>query len=251
MWFVLITCLLVTGAGVSSRAGFLLKTRRWRQSASWVQVQGKVAAALLGVALLTASPGGSRADDADAAAAFLTSLTDQAIEQLTDESLPVMERERSFRSLFRANFDIPAIGRFVLGRYWRKARPEVRKDFLSAFEEIMVQGFAYRFAGYADTNFEVVSVQALKRASQFEVRSRIAPTENEVYRVGWLVEHKNGQFRVLDIVAEGLSMALTLRSEYASVIKRSGGRVEGLVAQLHEHIEKLPNPPGGSTGRSR
>jgi phospholipid transport system substrate-binding protein len=219
------------------RAGFFLKARRWRQSASWVQVQGKVAVALLGVALLAASPGDSRADDADAAAAYLTSLTDQAIEQLTDASLPVMERERSFRSLFRANFDIPAIGRFVLGRYWRKARPEVRKDFLSAFEEIMVQGFAYRFAGYADTNFEVVSVRALKSASQFEVRSRIAPTKDEVYLVGWLVQHKNGQFRVLDIVAEGVSMALTLRSEYASVIKRSGGRVEGLVTQLHKSIE--------------
>ncbi len=35
---------------------------------------------------------------------------------------------------------------------------------------------------------------------------------------------------VLDIVAEGLSMAFTLRSEYASAIKRSGGRVKGLIA---------------------
>ncbi len=65
----------------------------------------------------------------------------------------------------------------------------------------------------------------------------IGGAEGEAYLVGWLVEHKNGQFRVLDVVAEGVSMALTLRSEYASVIKRSGGRVEGLVAQLHEHIE--------------
>ncbi len=150
----------------------------------------RLAVALLGVALLAASPDGSRADDAGAAAAFLASLTDQVIEQLTDASLPVVERERSFRNLFRANFDIPAIGRFVLGRYWRKARPEVRKDFLSAFEEIMAQGFAARFAGYADTKFEVVSVQALKRAGQFKVRSRIAPTKDEVYLVGWLVEHK-------------------------------------------------------------
>ncbi len=171
------------------------------------------------------------------AAAFLVSLTDQAIEQLTDASLPVMERERSFRSLFRANFDIPAIGRFVLGRYWRKARPEVRKDFLSAFEEIMAQGFTSRFAGYADTKFEVVSVQAVKREGQFKLSFRITPTEGEIYLVGWLVEQRKGQFRVLDVVGEGVSMALTLRSEYASVIKRSGGRVEGLVAQLRKHIK--------------
>ena len=193
--------------------------------------------ALLGVALLAASPGGSRANDADAAAAFLTSLTNQAIEKLTDASLPVMEREQSFRSLFRANFDIPAIGRFVLGRYWRKARPEVRKDFLAAFEEIMAQAFTSRFAGYANTKFEVVSVQALKKAGQFKVNSRISPTDDQVYPVDWLVEHKNGQFRVLDVIAEGVSMALTLRSEYASVIKRSGGRVEGLIAQLHDNTE--------------
>ena len=197
----------------------------------------RLAVASFAVALLAAWPSNSRAGDADAASAFLVSLTNQAIEKLTDASLPVMEREQSFRTLFRANFDIPAIGRFVLGRYWRKARPEVRKDFLSSFEEIMVQGFAYRFAGYADTKIEVASVQALKRAGQFKINSRIAPTKNEVYLVSWLVQHKNGQFRVLDIVAEGVSMAITLRSEYASVIKRSGGRVEGLVARLRENIE--------------
>ncbi len=101
----------------------------------------------------------------------------------------------------------------------------------------MAQGFVSRFTGFVNTKFEVVSVQALKSAGQFKVNSRISPTEDEVYPVGWLVEHKNGQFRVLDIVAEGVSMAITLRSEYASVIKRSGGRVEGLVAQLQEHIE--------------
>ncbi len=66
----------------------------------------RLAVAWLGVALLAASPDGSRADDAGAAAAFLASLTNQAIEQLTDPSLSVMERERRFRSLFRANFEL-------------------------------------------------------------------------------------------------------------------------------------------------
>ena len=196
--------------------------------------------ALVGIVLLTTSAGGSRADDAGdagAAAMFITSLTEQAIEQLTDASLPLSERERRFRGLFRANFNVPAMGRFALGRYWRKSRPEVRKAYLSAFEEVMVQGFTSIFAGYADTNFEVVFVQALKKTGQFKISSRIAPTKNEVFLIGWLVEHKNSQFRVLDVVAEGVSMAITLRSEYASVIRRSGRGVEGLIAQLHGHIE--------------
>jgi phospholipid transport system substrate-binding protein len=55
------------------------------------------------------------------------------------------------------------------------------------------------------------------------------------------VAHENGQFRVLDVIAEGVSMALTLRSEYVSAIKRSDGGVEGLVAQLDEHIGSRSN----------
>ncbi len=82
----------------------------------------------------------------------------------------------------------------------------------------------------------MVSVQALKRAGQFKVSSTIAPTKEEAYLVGWLVDHKNGQFRVLDVVVEGVSLALTLRAEYASVVKRSDGRVEDLVAHLRENI---------------
>jgi phospholipid transport system substrate-binding protein len=197
----------------------------------------RLAAILLGVALLATSPGGSRADDSNAAAAFLISLTGQAIEQISNESLPASERERIFRRLFRANFDIPTIGRFVLGRYWRKTRPEVRGEFLFALEEIMAQNFTAKFAGYEDTRIEVASIVALKQAGRFRVSSRIAPTEGEVYLIGWLVERRSGQFRVLDVVAEGVSMAHTLRSEYASAIRRAGGRVEGLVALLHEHIK--------------
>lgn len=201
------------------------------------RVRRRLAAILLGVALLATAPGDSRADESDAAAAFLTSLTGQAIEHITNESLPASEREQNFRRLFRANFDIPTIGRFVLGRYWRKTRPEVRGDFLFAFEEIMAQNFTARFAGYEDTRIEVTSILALKQAGRFRVSSKLAPTEGEVYLIGWLVERRSGRFRVLDVVAEGISMAQTLRSEYASVIKRSGGQVAGLVALLHENIK--------------
>ncbi len=55
----------------------------------------RLVVASFGAALLAAWPGGSRADDGGAAAAFLASLTDQVIEQLTDASLPVMERDAS------------------------------------------------------------------------------------------------------------------------------------------------------------
>jgi phospholipid transport system substrate-binding protein len=168
---------------------------------------------------------------------FLSSMTGRAIAQLTDENLPLSERKVRFRVLFRENFDVPAVGRFVLGRYWRRAKPEVRETFLSVFEEVMIQRFAPKFAGYAETKFEISRVRALDQPGHFVIRSRISPDRGEAIEIDWRVRERDGQFKILDVIGEGISMALTLRSEYASAIKDSGGRVEGLIDRLRTQVE--------------
>ncbi len=72
--------------------------------------------AVLGVAFV--APGVPSAQDA-AAGAFLESLTQDVFAKLDDPSLGRTEKERDLRSLFRQNFDVPAISRFVLGKHWR------------------------------------------------------------------------------------------------------------------------------------
>ncbi len=205
------------------------------------RVLGRLAIVLLGIAVLAASPGRGHAAGAEDAGAFLASLTDRAFAQLSDESLTMPERRQRFRVLFRENFDVPAIGRFVLGRYWRKAKPPVREDFLSVFEEIMVQRFAPKFANYAETRFEVGLVRPLREKGQYLVASTVVPAEGEPLHIEWRVRDKDGRLRILDVLGEGVSMALTLRSEYASAIKDSGGRVEGLVEKLRARIESDPD----------
>ncbi len=205
------------------------------------RILGRLAIILFGIAVLAASPGRGHAAGTEDASAFLASLTDRAFAQLSDESLSMPERRQRFRVLFREHFDVPAIGRFVLGRYWRKAKSPVRKDFLSVFEEIMVRRFAPKFANYAETKFEIGLVRPLREKGQYMVASTVVPTEGEPLRIDWRVRDKDGRLKILDVLGEGVSMALTLRSEYATVIKRSGGRVEGLIIQLRERTENNPD----------
>ena len=208
--------------------------RKWRRSAL-----GALATACFCVAILPVLAGAGRpASAASEAGAFLASMTDRAIAQLTDESLPLSERKARFRVLFRESFDVPAVGRFVLGRYWRKATPETREAFLIVFEEIMIQRFAPKFAGYAETRFEISRVRALDRPGHFVIRSRISPHRGEAIEIDWRVRERDGHFKILDVIGEGISMALTLRSEYASAIKDSGGRVEGLIDRLRAQVER-------------
>lgn len=212
-------------------------TRRWRGPALRALAAACFCVAILSVLATALTAAGRPASAASEAGEFLTSMTDRAIAQLTDESLPLSERKARFRTLFRENFDVPAVGRFVLGRYWRRAKPEAREAFLSVFEEVMIQRFAPKFAGYAETKFEIRRVRALDQPGQFVVRSRISPDRGEPIEIDWRVRERDGHFKILDVIGEGISMALTLRSEYASAITASGGRVEGLIDRLRAQVE--------------
>ena len=217
----------------SRKARPISSARPWRRPALRA-----LAAACFGVAALAVLAGAGRPASATSeAGAFLTSMTDRAIAQLTDESLALSEREAHFRVLFQENFDVPAVGRFVLGRYWRKSKPETREAFLSVFEEVMIQRFAPKFAGYAATRFEISRVRALDQPGHFVVRSRISPDQGEAIEIDWRVRERDGHFKILDVIGEGISMALTLRSEYASAIKVSGGQVEGLIDRLRSQVQ--------------
>jgi len=183
-----------------------------------------------------ASPETAVASSAEQAGRFITEMTETAIESLTDETVPATEREGRFRGLFRAHFDIPAIGRFVLARYWRAADATEQKDFLEVFEDVMVRRFAPQFTGYAGTRLEVTKVQPLSDSQQFMVSTRIDPPDGEPLTVDWRVRETGNGYHVLDVIGEGVSMALTLRSEYTSVIKNAGG-VGGLIEQLRRQVD--------------
>jgi phospholipid transport system substrate-binding protein len=191
------------------------------------------ATVFFGIALLLALPAELRAGEQEAGS-FLGNLTTRAIQDLSDESLPMKERQDRFRGLFRENFDVPAIGRFVLGRYWRRANKDSRADFLMVFEEVMVARFAPKFAGYGETRFDVGVVRPLQDKGQYIVSTTIRPPESEVLAIDWRVREHGGRFKVIDVIGEGVSMALTLRSEYSSAIRDLGGKVENLTAMLRE-----------------
>ena len=114
------------------------------------------AAAVLAVMLLAALIGGqARAQAAQDAGRFLAELTDRAVDQLTEPGLSNDEQERRFRSLIGEGFDIPAIGRFVLGRYWRRASEAEQVVFLVTFEDLIVHRFLPLFADYAGDKIRV------------------------------------------------------------------------------------------------
>jgi phospholipid transport system substrate-binding protein len=187
------------------------------------------------VVLLVAA-GQSRAESGIATAdpaGFLRAFSGEAIAVLADERLSDEERDGAFRRLFKTGFDVEVISRFVLGRYWRVASEQERREYRGLFEDFIIASYARRLNGYAGETLAVGAVRPLGETGAVvssELRRREAPP----VKVDWRLRRKDGTWRIVDLDVEGISLAVTQRSEFSAVIANAGGRVEGLLRKLRE-----------------
>lgn len=185
-------------------------------------------ALVLGV-LSVATPRGAAAQDARA---FVNTLGTQAIEVL-GPSVPEAQRLARFRELFHDDFDVPGIGRFVLGRYWRTATPQEQQEFLSLFQEYIVRSYSARLGEYGGEPFRVLG--ARPDGDETVVTSEIIQQNENPIEIDWYLVDLAGQYKIADVYVGGVSMAVTQRDEFASVIQRSGG-IPGLLSELRQKL---------------
>ncbi len=197
---------------------------------------------LIVLAGLIAAPASAALGGAVEAGQFLVALNASALENLNDTTIDEDQKQERFRILARDSFDLPRISKFVLGINWRRATPEQREAFLDVFEDVNLQRFMPMFAKYAEQRFTVDKTrQDKKKPRLYFVDSTIHRGEAEPVSIEWRIIKVDDRYRILDVVAEGVSMALTLRNEYGAVVKNKG--VDGLIEMLRDKV----NENGGTT----
>jgi phospholipid transport system substrate-binding protein len=163
---------------------------------------------------------------------FINELGTQAI-QVLGPNVSAAARLQRFRELFGADFDLPGIGQFVLGRYWRIATPEQQQQFLGLLKEYLAEAYAGRLAQYAGEKFQALS--ARQEGGGTIVDSQITVTDGTKIRVDWHLVDKGG-WKITDAYVAGVSMAVTERDEFASVIQQGGGQVQYLIDRLRQKV---------------
>ena len=193
-----------------------------------------------GLALLTGltAPGilvGPAAADDDDPVAFVQSLGQRAIALLSDESLSAAERKRVFRELLIDRFDMPRIGRLVMARYWRQMTAAQKGVFGPLFEDFVVTTYSRRLDAYSGE--QLTLGQARKAGKKvMAVGSQVTRGRGQPVDVDWMLRRNDGRWYVIDVLIEGVSMVISQRSEFATVISQQGG-IDGLIENLRTRID--------------
>ena len=150
---------------------------------------------------------------------------------LNIETLPDPEGA-VLRDLIRVGFDLDATSQFVLGKFWGRAKAEQRAEFKDLFAEYLVNTYASHLKRYRVGTLTVVASKRVA-GGDFLVQTNIdraTDTANAVWRVrAW-----DSEYRIIDILIDGISVALTHRSEFASVIQRDD--LDGMLEVLRERV---------------
>ena len=209
-----------------------------------MQTRREFVAAAAAVGFLAVSglgfPGAARANDLSAGAAqFVADLGSRALEALANaKQMPQAEVAERLRGFLQDSFDTQTIGRFVLGRYWNVATPEQRQEYMRLFEDLIVGVYSKRFTEYTGgAGFEVVAHRP-EGERDAVVSSRITrPSGGPPVAVDWRVRRGNAGYKVIDVAVEGLSMSVTQRDEFTSVIERGGGNFQALLDALRSQTQ--------------
>jgi phospholipid transport system substrate-binding protein len=117
--------------------------------------------------------------------------------------------------------DLDFIARTTLGNLWSKLSPDQQITFTDTFRQLSISSYADWFKSHEGEAFEFVDQQAMPR-EQVLVRTRIVKEKVEVARLDYVLRETKDGWRIINIMANGVSDLALKRVEYRSILERDG-----------------------------
>jgi phospholipid transport system substrate-binding protein len=176
------------------------------------------------------------ADEKSAASDFVNNIGKQALAIISNTEKSKEEKAAALEQLFTKNVDIDWIAKFVVGRYWKIATDDQKKQYMDNYRAFILSHYTTNFAEFSNADFEVTKIIADDNGGNI-VTMRIKRPQAEDIVVDYTIKKSDkGALRVYDITVEGVSMITTQRSDFSSYIAQNG--FDYLISQLAARTKK-------------
>lgn len=162
--------------------------------------------------------------------------TGDHLAQVINSAAPDPAKRRQLQQIIDQNVDVPGIGRFALGRFWRTASAAQRQEYTRLFHEVLMSSITAKMGEYKGVRFSVG--RAVPSAGGTAVHTIIVRPNGQPTNVQWLVVNIDGAPKIEDVIAEGTSLRITQRSDYQSYLRRNGDSVQALIKALRQQVAK-------------
>ena len=173
------------------------------------------------------------AQEPTAASTFVQTFGNRLIAVVNSDQ-PTAEKQQALRPLIDTAVDVDAIAVFCLGRFNSSATPQQIAEYTRLFHGVLVKNITAKLGEYRGVTFRLTT--SSMRGSDAYVGTVVQRPNTAPTNVSWVVNSASGAMRIVDVVAEGTSLRLTQRSDYASFLSHNGNNVDSLIGAMRRQV---------------
>jgi phospholipid transport system substrate-binding protein len=149
-------------------------------------------------------------------------------------NMPAADKRQTLAKIIDAAVDVNGVAQFCLGRFWRTASSKEQQEYTQLFHAVLVNNISAKLGEYQGVKFTVG--RAEDRDDNQVVSTTVERPNNAPTEVQWIISQASGAPRIVDVVAEGTSLRLTQRSDYAAYLTRNNNSVQALIEAMRQQI---------------
>ncbi len=187
--------------------------RRWygRRVAAWIAL----ALVVGGLAQVRPAPA------AESPTQVVETTTGAVIAVLANQSLSAEQRRQRVEEIVYAHFDFVTLAKLVLARNWKQMSPQQQEAFVVEFKRHLSITYGRNVESYNNERAVVIGDRQ-EAGDDWTVKTKIErPAASEIL-VDYRLRRQDGQWRVIDVTIEGVSLVANFRSQFQEIIAKQG-----------------------------
>jgi len=162
----------------------------------------------------------------------------EVIRILSDQGLKKSERAQERRKVLEKvvgdRFNYEEMAKRTLAAHWQKLDEKERAEFVNLFMKLLTNSYADKVEGYSGEQIHYLNERL--EGDYAEVRTKAISGKAEI-PLDYRLLSKGGNWRVYDVVIDGVSLVSNYRGQFAKIIRTSG--YDDLVKQLREKSDQF------------
>jgi phospholipid transport system substrate-binding protein len=183
---------------------------------------------------------------------------EQLVQKITDDVLAAVKSDKQLAAGDKQkavklaeekvlpNIDFQYATRLAVGRAWRQATPEQKQRIVTEFRNMLVRTYSNSISAYQGQTLKILPSRGKGDRTDEEatVHTQFVRAGGQPLPIDFQMHKAGADWKVYDIVVEGVSLVLTYRSEFDAIVKQQG--IDGLIQALAQK-----NIPAAGVGASK
>ena len=167
---------------------------------------------------------------------WLKSEIDNILNAYKNDNISNIERFQYIENTINQNFAGAGIAKFVAGKAWASANKETKRIYIQLFKRHLALNIASMMQGYANQSYSFINTKVDETNKVFMIDMEVLDKTNKLL-ITWRVKESKERFYVIDMLVSDISLVVTKRSEFNSMLKKIDYDLKAFTEKLYKSNE--------------